>query len=316
MSLAKIYKVDKKRFLCKIQNDSETGLWAVASGNIAKGEKLVVGDLVHLEETNGTHKIVELLPRNNEIYRFNLREGKKKVTAANCDYLVIVSSGENPVYRPYLVDRYLVRAEQWEVTPLVVFNKMDLFQPNSIDLLAQKKRFELSGVECFEISSVELDYIPKYLDLGLKELKDRLSNKVAIFQGQSGVGKSKLITCLSGGKVRLDSASLGKANKGRHTTTWSEIVSLGDVELIDSPGIRSYSISDIPLEEFIQYFPDLQNVSIQCQFKNCQHEENSVGCAFNDLRDSVDLKDQLLLDRLASFHKMAEEIAQIPDWKK
>ena len=122
---ARICRSAQRTFDCRL--DDGTLVAATALGKLLKGkDTLVVGDWVSLEKnTEDEFIITDREERNNEIFRVIIRENKKKITAANVDVLVILSSASRPAYKRGIVDRFLVRAAQWNVTPLVVFNKMD-----------------------------------------------------------------------------------------------------------------------------------------------------------------------------------------------
>jgi ribosome biogenesis GTPase len=143
-----------------------------------------------------------------------------------------------------------------------------------------------------------------------------LAKKTSIFVGQSGVGKSQTITCLSDGQVELKTKKVGKIGKGSHTTTWSEIVDCGNFELIDSPGIRSFSIDDIDPVELIEYFPDLEEIAVNCKFNNCEHMPDSSGCAFFANVDEDSRAFELRMSRLEAWHQMFYESCQTPHWAK
>ena len=123
MLKARVNKSAKREFECRILDSGELVV-ATALGNLLKGDEnsIVVGDYVMIDN----NVIVEVLPRTNEIFRLIVREQKKKVTASNCDLMVIVSSVSRPEYKRGIVDRFLVRAHQWGIRPLIVFKKMDL----------------------------------------------------------------------------------------------------------------------------------------------------------------------------------------------
>lgn len=313
-----IIKSDKRIFTCRHIETGEVVI-ATALGNLLKrGETLVVGDRVDIEESSveGEKVIVSSHDRENEIFRLLIRERKKKIIAANCDRLVIVMSSSSPAYKRGLVDRYLVRAHQWGIRPVVIFNKMDEYQESDFDIKFEQLRISDLGVECFEVSALEANYRPKYLELGLSELKTDLENKTAIFLGHSGVGKSHLITTLTGREVELKSAGIAKSGKGSHTTTWAEIVNYGDFSLIDSPGVRSYSLEDIDPKELIEYFPDVEEIAIRCKFSDCKHQENSKKCGFFENWEGNQDKHEAILSRLENFQRLYEELSEIPQWKK
>ena len=311
---ARVFKSAKREFDCKILESGQMVI-ATALGNLLKGDdnSIVVGDYVMIDDKN---TIIEVLPRTNEMYRLIIREQKKKVTASNCDLMVIVSSVSRPEYKRGIVDRFLVRAHQWGIRPLIVFNKMDEYNEDDLDIQFEFDRMNQLGIECFEVSAVDKHYQPKFLSLGLSDLSARLKDKTSIFLGQSGVGKSKLITAASDGKISLLSRDVGRVGKGTHTTTWSEIVDCDSMSLIDSPGIRSFGVEDLLEEDLLSYFPDIEEKAVQCKFSNCTHDEGTSGCFFHNKLDPEKYESQLILSRLDSFLRMKEEISQTPSYLK
>jgi ribosome biogenesis GTPase len=119
-----------------------------------------------------------------------------------------------------------------------------------------------------------------------------------------------LITSLSNREVKLISSEIGKSGKGTHTTTWSEMIDCGTFRIIDSPGIRSFSLDDISPEELINFFPDLQKISLTCKFNNCQHEPLTKGCAFYAGGTDPQTAD-IIKSRLSSYKKITEKSAKI-----
>lgn len=303
-------------FTCKILESSEL-VKAQAMGNLLKEGEIVVGDFVEIQpgQVCDHYEIHNLLPRTNEIFRIQVRESKKKVTASNCDALIITTSVSRPNFKRGIIDRFLVRAIQWQIHPIVVFNKMDLFE-GEVDLAFEENRLKEIGVQCFELSALEENYKPRFITKGAKELKKYISGKTVLFLGQSGVGKSQLITSLSDGYATLLSQEVGvKSQKGSHTTTWSEIIDCPDFFLIDSPGIRSLSLDDIAPNDLLSYFPDLCEIVPHCQFPNCKHEKDSKGCGFYQL-DENQKSTQMILSRLDSYKRIYEEISELPQWIK
>lgn len=309
---AKVIRSSKREFDCLIEDSKET-VKAVCLREILKKDHVVVGDNVQVRQQAGDdrYEIFELDERKNEIFRRIVRSNKKKVIASNIDLILIVTSVSNPKYKPFLIDRYIARACEWEIPCIVVLNKMDEFE-DQFDMELEKKKFDLIGVNCIEVSNIpESPYFKN-----MEELKRLLNGMTTICLGQSGVGKSKIISSLSGGKVELLSNRLAKGvDKGAHTTTWAEIIDLGDFLMIDSPGVRSLAVSDLPIEELTGYFAELHPYFERCQFSDCKHAENSKGCAFHEL-DLDDDNDYIIFQRLVSFLKMRDEIEEIPDWQR
>jgi ribosome biogenesis GTPase len=310
---AHIYEAHKREFLCKIESENRM-VSASAKRNVLKSGQLVAGDMVLLEKTGSDYQIVELIKRTNEIFRMITRERKKRITAANCDLVVIATSVSRPFYKQGVVDRFTTRCFQWDVPAIIVFNKMDEFQ-NDFDIDFEMRRFENLGIECFEVSAKHPEYTPAFGRGSFKELKKKLANTQAIILGQSGVGKSRLITSLSDKEVLLPSSEIGKSGKGSHTTSWSEVIDCGAFRIIDSPGIRSFSMIDIVPEELIGFFPDLQPISMNCRFNDCRHESSSKDCAFYSV-DNATEKADIIQSRLSSYKKILKEISSPPTWRK
>jgi len=317
---AQIIRSSQREFICKMLDGEDSGsiVQAKALGNLLRGsDSIVVGDNVILSSKGQEYFIVEVEERSSEIFRMIVREQKRKVTAANCDLLVILSSVSRPAFKRGILDRFLIRAQQWEIPVCIVFNKMDEYEPSKLDLVFEAKRLEHLGVKCFEISAKFSDYERKYLDLGLSELKTFLKGRLSVFLGQSGVGKSKAISLLSDGQFDLKTKKVGKQGKGSHTTTWSEIIDCGRFNLIDSPGIRSLSLEDVQADELIGFFPDLCEIVPKCKFNNCSHTREGEGCGFYDDNNfESELEKAIILSRLKSFLKIYEEVSETPSWKK
>ncbi len=316
MIKARVSRSSQREFDC-ILEDTKESVVAIAKGSVLKNGEVVVGDYVLLEKQTGDnekYQIIEVLERRTKIYRRLVRENKIKITCSNVDYLVILNSVSKPNFKRGIVDRFLIRAVQWEIPAIVIFNKMDQYNPKKLDISFEEGRLKELGVECFEISALDKSYAPKYLSKGIAELKEFLRNKTAVFLGQSGVGKSHTISTLSDGKIQLLSKDIGKKGKGSHTTTWSELLDCGQFSLIDSPGIRTFAVDDLLIEELNDYFPDLHDLFTQCKFKDCKHLPESNGCYFNDLPNNRE--SDLILSRLEFYHQIMDEIDQVPSWKK
>ncbi len=312
---ARIFRRSKRLFDCYILQENKIVKNISALGNLLKNKnQIVVGDYVKLEKQNNNQYIITSVEdRKNTIFKIIQREKKKKINAANCDWLVIVSSVSKPIYKQGIVDRFIVRSIQWNIPILLVFNKMDTFNED-INLNWEHDRLKELNISCFEISAkLKERYRPKFLKLGYEDLKIHLNKTTNMFMGQSGVGKSTLISVLS--NINLKTHNISKSGKGTHTTSWYEIINCSSFYLVDSPGIRSFGLDDINPDELINFFPDIKEVSLKCSFSDCQHQQDTKGCAFyNKLNDNY--KNQLLISRLKSYYKIYQEISKTPVFKK
>lgn len=315
---ARIFRSSKRHFDCQ-REDTKEVVPATALATLLKEDHIVVGDWVHLSPppAGGEEwKIESVVERTSSIFRNLPREQKKKVIASNVDVMLVVVSAGKPAFKRGLVDRYLARSDYWNVPAYVVFNKMDLYDENEFDIRFEADRLKWLNVKCFEVSAEDSNYKPRFLEDGFHSLHENLRDKTAILLGHSGVGKSRLITTLTNGKVKLLSGELGKVGKGAHTTTWAELIDADDFTLIDSPGVRSMSLSDLTKQDLLYCFSDVNEWSAKCRFSSsCTHDENSKGCFFQSL-DKGKREDQLILSRLESYKRVLEEVSNIPDWQK
>ncbi|MGH2622604.1 MAG: ribosome small subunit-dependent GTPase A, partial [Sphingobacterium sp.] len=112
----------------------------------------------------------------------------------------------------------------------------------------------------------------------IEELKEILKDKITLVSGHSGVGKSTLINSLIPGSTLKTGVISESSDKGKHTTTFAEMLSLPfGGKLIDTPGIRELGIVDIEPQELSHYFPEMRKLMNQCKYNNCRHI-NEPGC--------------------------------------
>jgi ribosome biogenesis GTPase / thiamine phosphate phosphatase len=190
--------------------------------------------------------------------------GKLKPMAANINQIVIVSAIQ-PEPKPYLIDRYLIAAENLPATPIILINKIDLLEDKnkaSIDRLI--KSYENIGYRVITASNV--------IDHGFDDLLNALKTHTSIFVGLSGVGKSSLINHLMP-ELNIRVGELSDASgEGTHTTTSSTLYSLPDGGvLIDSPGVRDFGLWNTSGEEILNGFIELHDYIGHCKFSNCSH---------------------------------------------
>jgi ribosome biogenesis GTPase len=128
--------------------------------------------------------------------------------------------------------------------------------------------------------ALDLSVIPMSAQTGegLDELKKVMQGKTSVFSGQSGVGKSRLITLVTGIDLPVGDI-VKKTLKGSHTTTSSHLISLDKNSFcIDTPGIKSFGLWDLKKEEIQEYFTEIFGTSQHCKFPDCQHI-NEPDCA-------------------------------------
>ena len=117
---------------------------------------------------------------------------------------------------------------------------------------------------------------------GVNELKDITTGKTVLLAGHSGVGKSTIINTLMKKQVQKVGEISDYHFKGKHTTTYSEMIELDNGGfIIDTPGIKGFGTIDMGVEEVSHYFPEIFKISKKCKFNNCLHV-NEPDCAVLD----------------------------------
>lgn len=199
--------------------------------------------------------------------------GNLKAVAANINQMLIVIAGE-PVPQPNLIDRYLVAAELMKIRPIIVFNKADLItEDNAAGFETLLQRYRALGYQTTKIISSSKQ------QTDLSDLPELVDQRTSIVVGQSGVGKSSFINTLLP-DARLEVGELSHASgEGTHTTTKAKLFHLPcGGQLIDSPGIRDFSLWHIDISQLQQGFVEIAALLGRCRFRNCRHELEP-GCA-------------------------------------
>ena len=236
---------------------------------------IAVGDQVEFEmEPNApTGVIHKLLDRKNYIIRKSINLSKQaQIIAANLDQAFLIVTLASPRTSLGFIDRFLVTSEAYRIPTMLVFNKLDLFSEEGLEILAAYKSiYEELGYPCYEVSALEGTNIP--------QIEGLLKDKTTLFSGHSGVGKSSLINVLLPGRDIKTGIISESSDKGQHTTTFAEMHTLPfGGYLIDTPGIRELGIFDIKPEELGHYFVEMRALMNKCRFNNCRHV-NEPGCA-------------------------------------
>ncbi|MBY4677049.1 small ribosomal subunit biogenesis GTPase RsgA [Marinobacterium arenosum] len=244
--------------------------------------QLVTGDQIVWRAGTEGGVIVANRPRRSVLSRPN-PQGELKPVAANIDFIVITVAVE-PTPFSNLIDRYLVAAELSGIEPVLLINKIDLLNDDNrpaIEALLQQ--YQAIGYQILHASASA--------QAGLAELEAELNDRVSVFVGQSGVGKSSLINALLPG-VDLKVGELSEqTRKGRHTTTTARLFHFptgGD--LIDSPGIREFALWHIEPDQLMEGFREFRPHIGHCRFRDCKHQQEP-GCALKAAYQNGDISE-------------------------
>jgi ribosome biogenesis GTPase len=257
-----------------------------------------VGDWVAVQARpdEGKATIHAVLPRASKFSRKVAGERTaEQIVAANVDTLFLVC-GLDGDFNVARIERYLVPVWDSGAAPVVVLNKADLC--DDIAALATEVETVSCGVPVHVVSALERD--------GLDALRPYLlTGRTIALVGSSGVGKSTLINALLGEDV-LDTGDVSEwKGRGRHTTTWRELIVLptGGL-LVDNPGMRELQLwSDPAAAGLDTTFADIELLAAECRFRDCRHS-NEPNCAVQRaLTDGT-----LAPERFKRYRKLQREL--------
>lgn len=249
--------------------------------------------------------IVDVAPRYSVLSRAVRTSGKRgagqaereHVLIANADQAFFVFAAAQPTPNLRMLDRLLVTGEKSDIESLViVINKVDLSAPEDIHALA--KPYAAMGYEVMLTSAVRGDNVDK--------LRERMADKVSVFTGPSGVGKTSLLNAMQPGLGRTVKDVSSFSQEGMHTTRDSVLIRLNNGGyLADTPGIRSMTPWDIEPDELDGYFRDIAEYIHDCKFRNCTHI-NEPGCA---VRAAVQAGD-IAPNRYENYQLLRDELKE------
>lgn len=236
---------------------------------------ITVGDEVEVEwkEGDDVGQITKVYERKNYIIRKSVKLSRQvQILAANIDKAYVVATPLYPKTSLGFIDRFLATAEAYNIPAGIIWNKADLYDDEIWNYLEDiKKLYESIGYSVQAVSAIN--------GFGLDDLIFKLSNKINLFSGHSGVGKSTLINRLIPG-LSLKTAEISTQHlKGMHTTTFAEMHALSEGGyIIDTPGIREFGVIDFDKYEVSHFFPEIFKVGASCRYGNCLHV-NENECA-------------------------------------
>ena len=233
---------------------------------------VVAGDWVELSvDAAGEEGVVEEIhPRSSKISRASVgARPHEQLFAVNVDLCVVVVSTREPALRPGFIDRAIVVGLSGNAAPVVCLNKIDLDRDGACQDVAALYRRLGYTVAMTSAATGE----------GIDDLKQVLRHKTAAFMGQSGVGKSSILNRIEPGLGIRTNVLMAKHDRGRHTTTATQLHRLGGgMYIADTPGVKQLQPYGVDKPELADYFVEMAPLIADCHFRDCLHV-TEPGCA-------------------------------------
>ena len=267
-----------------------------AKGRFRRERKTpLIGDRVCFEPgaDNADGWIEQIESRESELIR---------PAVANIRHLLLMTA-VRPEIDPMLIDTLLIMARRQGIHPVIVVNKCDL--PSSDELYHQLRTdYEKADCPVFKTSALTGE--------GIKELDLLLRDGLCCAAGQSGVGKSTLLSQITG--ISLETGSISqKINRGKHTTRHCELIIHGEYQVLDTPGFSLLDLGYLPSDTepitLKEDYPEFMSYEGQCRFQPCYHL-CEPGCAVLNAAKNGEISKNRL-ERYQQILKKTQE-----EWKK
>ena len=263
---------------------------AYARGKLKSQEVVpLVGDTVEISITDKEKKkaiIEQIMKRKNEI---------KRPKIANIDQIIFIISTQNPKPDLLMLDKQLAYVEKLKIEPVIIINKIDL-EDNYKQI---QDLYAKIGYKTIVTSAKQ--------KIGIDKVKECLKNKISVFSGNSGVGKSSIINAIFGIDKTQEGEISIKNKKGKNTTTDTKLYEIDKNTFIaDTPGFSSFEIKEIQSNELEKYFREFKPEIINCEYVGCTHiKEQSCG-----IKKAVE-EGRISQERYERFCKIYEELKNI-----
>ncbi len=244
----------------------------------------LVGDRVSIvvDGVSGSGAVDEILPRKNVLLR---------PPVANVTQMAVVLATANPKPNLYMIDKLLASAELLGIEILICVNKTDIDEGREICDIYNNAGFSVIPLSAKNNENIDL-------------LKEKLSDNITVFAGNSGVGKSSLLNCITGGENFETGMVSEKVERGKHTTRHSELVPLdGGGYIIDTPGFGTLDFSLLETENCSELFREFAPFTDECGFRDCSHTVEK-GCAVLDAL----AEGKISKSRHESYVRISEEV--------
>ena len=240
----------------------------------------LVGDNVVFNETDMV--IEEVKDRFNSLIR---------PYVSNIDQVFVITSTKHPDIDLNLLDKLLVMIEFNNIKPIICLTKLDLLDKDELDnILDIKKYYEGIGYTVLYNTQIE-------------DIKKMFENKVTVFAGQSGVGKSTLLNKLNP-ELNIETNEISEAlGRGKHTTRHVELIKMFNGLIADTPGFSSLDLSDMTKSDIRDNFVEFNTYRSECRYDDCMHIKESI----NDCMIKQQLGKNIRESRYENYIKFINE---------
>lgn len=308
---ARVVAVDRGRWRTVVDagGPDEHDVTAMRARELGRSP-VVPGDVVALAgDTSGREGTLARIVRIEERSSFLRRSADdddqtERPLVANADLVVVVTALADPEPRPGMVDRCLVASYVAGIDTLLALTKADLRDPAEF----------LHDYAPLGVDHVVTHVAPDGTIVGLDALRERLTGRISVLVGHSGVGKSTLLNALVPGAGRATGAVNDVTGRGRHTSSSALALRLPDRSgwLIDTPGVRSFGLGHVDPEDLLDAFEDLAPLAEECP-RGCTHLADAPDCAL-DAAVEAGRAGTAGASRLASYRRLAEALRRNDPW--
>ncbi|WP_027137647.1 ribosome small subunit-dependent GTPase A [Gaetbulibacter saemankumensis] len=274
---------------------------------------IAVGDYVDFELETSNNEVTGIInhihDRTNYIVRKSVNLSKQThIIASNIDQVFLMITINNPPTLTSFIDRFLVTANAYSIKTVLLFNKIDTYDEETLlEVKYLAHVYRKIGYECIGVSAKTEKNVDK--------VKALMSDKVSMFSGHSGVGKSTLVNAIEP-DLNLKTKEISTLHmQGQHTTTFAEMYDLSfGGKIIDTPGIKGFGVVDMDKEEVGDYFPEIFERKQDCKFNNCLHIQEPK-CAVKEALEN----DEIAYSRYRSYIQIVEgddENYRTDNWDK
>ena len=273
--------------------DTADGVFECRARGVMRQKKItpLVGDIAEItvDDSLKTGAVERIEPRQNELIR---------PSVSNVDIMAVVAATANPRPNLYLLDKLISSAENMNITPLICFNKTDVESGEDLAEIYEKSGFDVLRLSAETGQNIDL-------------LKEKLRNKITVFAGNSGVGKSSLLNMLFGEEIFETGQVSDRVERGKHTTRHNELKKLPfGGYIIDTPGFGSFDITLLEIGDLSRLFRDIEPFSYECRFRDCSHTVEA-GCGVLEALKNGKIQQS----RHENYCKLIQEIRDAQKWK-